>query len=318
MDPIVRYPLDAPPLIHTVDSAGIDRPFLHPDRVLDFHVLLHVTVGEIRVFEAGVEHVVSAGDVLLLKAGLRHWGETPFAPGTRWRFVHFWLPGREEASMASGQGCRCDGEPEPPKVGPPSLSEPEPQAARIGPAPGSLWFREDYRKALLLPKKTAVHDRAAFEAKLAGIERVFGSHHPACGALASAQLACLLIELADLAAETGSADRADGHVRRLVALLESTPDRTLSASEIEAAMRMNYRYLCRIFKEGTGRTIRAHHLTFRMNEACRLMREEGLNVTETAVRLGFQDPLYFSHVFRRMKGQPPSAYLRNTRGSVRI
>lgn len=47
---------------------------------------------------------------------------------------------------------------------------------------------------------------------------------------------------------------------------------------------------------------------YRIREAASLLTSTKLSVEEVAASTGFRDPLYFSRVFRRVKGQSPSAY----------
>ena len=47
----------------------------------------------------------------------------------------------------------------------------------------------------------------------------------------------------------------------------------------------------------------------RINEACKLLRAGNLSIAEVAVSVGFFDQFYFSRVFKRAKGVPPSKYM---------
>lgn len=47
---------------------------------------------------------------------------------------------------------------------------------------------------------------------------------------------------------------------------------------------------------------------YRINEACALLRNTGLTVGEVASSVGFNDPLYFSRVFREAKGVTPTDF----------
>lgn len=47
---------------------------------------------------------------------------------------------------------------------------------------------------------------------------------------------------------------------------------------------------------------------YRINEACALLRNTGLSVSEVASSVGFNDPLYFSRVFRDVKGVTPTEF----------
>ena len=48
---------------------------------------------------------------------------------------------------------------------------------------------------------------------------------------------------------------------------------------------------------------------YRINEACKLLRAGSLSIAEVAISVGFFDQFYFSRVFKRAKGVPPSKYL---------
>ena len=46
-----------------------------------------------------------------------------------------------------------------------------------------------------------------------------------------------------------------------------------------------------------------------INEACKLLRAGNLSIAEVAISVGFFDQFYFSRVFKRAKGMPPSKYI---------
>ncbi len=48
---------------------------------------------------------------------------------------------------------------------------------------------------------------------------------------------------------------------------------------------------------------------FRINKAAALLRSSNLSVGEAAYSTGFSDQLYFSRVFKKYKGVPPSKYV---------
>lgn len=50
---------------------------------------------------------------------------------------------------------------------------------------------------------------------------------------------------------------------------------------------------------------------YRINEACSLLRNATITVAEVAGSVGFNDPLYFSRVFKSIKGMTPSDYQRH-------
>ena len=52
---------------------------------------------------------------------------------------------------------------------------------------------------------------------------------------------------------------------------------------------------------------------YRINKAADLLKDENLSVGEAAYSSGFSDQLYFSRVFRKLKGVPPSKFAESAR-----
>ena len=53
---------------------------------------------------------------------------------------------------------------------------------------------------------------------------------------------------------------------------------------------------------------------YRINKACALLHESRFTVTEVANSVGYEDALYFSRVFKRIKGVSPTKYLHEAGG----
>jgi len=53
-----------------------------------------------------------------------------------------------------------------------------------------------------------------------------------------------------------------------------------------------------------------YHITLRMDEARRLLRETKMSVVEVALDVGYADPSHFAQLFRRETGLSPSDYRR--------
>ncbi|MDQ0061712.1 AraC family transcriptional regulator [Paenibacillus harenae] len=62
------------------------------------------------------------------------------------------------------------------------------------------------------------------------------------------------------------------------------------------------------FKDVTGTTPLKYVTDIRMNEAKKLLSESSLHVREVASIVGYDNPLYFSRVFRSTVGMPPSEF----------
>jgi len=66
----------------------------------------------------------------------------------------------------------------------------------------------------------------------------------------------------------------------------------------------------RIFKKNTDKRPNEYLTELRLDEAKRLMSDSTVSVAEAAERSGFRDAGYFSTVFRKHMGIPPSEYRR--------
>src|SRR5690606_36577925 len=64
----------------------------------------------------------------------------------------------------------------------------------------------------------------------------------------------------------------------------------------------------RLFKETYGLTFQEYVIRFRIREVARLLRNPNAQVSDVAFLVGFNDPSYFTKVFRRYTGVSPSRY----------
>ncbi len=73
-------------------------------------------------------------------------------------------------------------------------------------------------------------------------------------------------------------------------------------------------HYCNVFKKRTSRTPLDYFMQLKMQEACRWLDFTDLKVVEVAEKAGFRDPYYFSRVFTKVMGLPPSLYKKKIKG----
>ncbi len=84
--------------------------------------------------------------------------------------------------------------------------------------------------------------------------------------------------------------------------------RRLSLEQIAASGGVCRSKCCRIFRRYLGRSPNEYLNSFRLEKGMELLRETGMSVTEIAYACGFGSPSFFTELFTRYKGCPPTAY----------
>jgi len=82
----------------------------------------------------------------------------------------------------------------------------------------------------------------------------------------------------------------------------------LSISKVSSYIGVNRGYLWSIFKDYLNLSPQEFLINFRMDRASKLLKNNSLSVADISRSVGYQDPLTFSKIFKKVKGIPPSKY----------
>ena len=74
---------------------------------------------------------------------------------------------------------------------------------------------------------------------------------------------------------------------------------------------MSTSWFIRNFKQYTGTSPMQYILAIRIHNAEVLLQNEHYNITEISNIVGYDNPLYFSRIFKKIKGLSPSEYRKN-------
>jgi AraC family transcriptional activator of pobA len=106
-----------------------------------------------------------------------------------------------------------------------------------------------------------------------------------------------------------------GLLRRFIPVLERDYADHHEAGHYADELRVPPATLSRALTRVTGMGTKELVLDRVMTEAARHLRFTDLTVQQVALRVGYDDPLYFSRAFKRHFGQAPMAYRAQSRGS---
>ena len=97
-------------------------------------------------------------------------------------------------------------------------------------------------------------------------------------------------------------------VKEIKALLENSSDGNLRVSDICESLGYSKSYLSRLFREQTGETIANYSVRVKIDKSKQMIRDGRLNFAQISDKLSFDNPQYFSRVFKRITGLSPTEF----------
>ena len=91
-------------------------------------------------------------------------------------------------------------------------------------------------------------------------------------------------------------------------LLDEWAERPFRVNELCLKLGYSKSYLSKLFHEQTGETIAYFAIKQKINRAKQLIRENNFNFPQISDRLSFDNPQYFSRVFKRVTGMSPTEF----------
>ncbi|MFB6319495.1 helix-turn-helix domain-containing protein [Saccharicrinis sp. FJH54] len=83
-------------------------------------------------------------------------------------------------------------------------------------------------------------------------------------------------------------------------------DKNIDVEQLAAELNIGYSYFRRMFKKFTGISPVQYHLMLRLQRAKDLLVSTDMSVKEIALGLGFQSIFYFTRIFKKKMGVPPT------------
>ncbi|MCK8486696.1 AraC family transcriptional regulator [Paenibacillus sp. MBLB2552] len=113
--------------------------------------------------------------------------------------------------------------------------------------------------------------------------------------------------------EEGGGKRPYREIAEVARYINTHFEENLSLGELAGRFHLSPYYLSHVFPRVTGLTLVAYINRVRIEEACALLRETELPVTDIAYRVGYQSVTHFGRVFKKAKALSPQSYRREQR-----
>lgn len=98
------------------------------------------------------------------------------------------------------------------------------------------------------------------------------------------------------------------YVKKAVSFIIRNYSNRISIEDVAGHVGIDRKYLSSLFKKTLNISPQEYLINYRMNKACELLAKDGLLVKEIANSVGYEDPLHFTRIFRKLKGISPSQY----------
>ena len=98
------------------------------------------------------------------------------------------------------------------------------------------------------------------------------------------------------------------HITAIIRFMYKHLKEDLTLEDISQEFDLSKSYINVIFKKYAKRAPIDFFIGLKMQEACKLLRSTGMYVKEVSIELGYDDPYYFSRIFKKFVGVSPKYY----------
>ena len=285
------FPAEVLPQITNANTVTIDLPYVHYKRTPAEYILYVITQGIMYLTEGETDYTLKPGDFIFLDPSRCHYGRE--SSRCTYYYFHFHCPAIQESRMTKTEYQQI-------------LRKRRILSTSTGEA-DSL-----ENPPLLLPKYFHLNSKSFQNLETHAISIKLNFHDPLEGhqQLASSAMIIFLTmlerALTDLALENETSKELISF--QIIAYLKIYYYQHLSSEDIANHFHGNFDYLNRQFKKTIGKTIFQWLNEYRITVAKYLLQTGYYTNGQIAARTGFNNEFYFSKVFKKITGMPPTEY----------
>lgn len=124
----------------------------------------------------------------------------------------------------------------------------------------------------------------------------------------------LLYILYTLGKQVNNSNVSNDYLQNAITYITANYNTEIHIKDLADSCNLSLSHFMYLFKEETGMTPLAYQQTLRIKDTMSALISSKVSITEIAAQVGYQDPLYFSRVFKKIVGMSPREYrIQNTR-----
>lgn len=114
--------------------------------------------------------------------------------------------------------------------------------------------------------------------------------------------------------KTLSNSASDDIVQIAIHFMQENLNKSIRLADIAAKVKLSASYFSYLFEQKTGSSPLRYFTYLRIQEACHYLDFTNLKVNQISPLVGYEDPFYFSRLFTKIMGMPPSVYKERQKG----
>ncbi len=103
----------------------------------------------------------------------------------------------------------------------------------------------------------------------------------------------------------------DSPLDKSILFMKANIDKQLTVENIAGKFNYSASHYTSLFKKKTGLSPIEYFIQIKIHFACQLLTQSSIKIKEIAEKIGYDDPYYFSRLFRNATGKSPNEYRKN-------